>query len=130
MGSTQRILFSRPKGQGRNPVLLVHDWGGQASPYGNWSIELTTPGARCSFLTSAVMAAATHTPMFAAMEENSIIARMSKRDVEAIISLDLEKAKSFLKDENNKENLNFNALVVIGVREGCVMAAHWAAARS
>ncbi len=41
-------------------------------------------------------------------------------------ALDLEKAKAFLKEENNEENLNLNALVVIGVREGCVMAAHWA----
>jgi hypothetical protein len=51
---------------------------------------------------------------------------MSKSDIERIISLDLEKVKGYLKDENNDGKLNLNALVVIGVKEGCVMAAHWA----
>lgn len=53
--------------------------------------------------------------------------KMSKRDIENIIKYDLEKAKNFLKEENDEEKLNLNALVVIGVGEGCVMAAHWAA---
>jgi hypothetical protein len=51
---------------------------------------------------------------------------MSKRDIDNIIRLDIEKGKSFLKGENDAEKLNLNALVVIGVREGCVLAAHWA----
>ena len=52
---------------------------------------------------------------------------MSKRDVQNIILMDLEKAKGFLKTENDEGLLNLNALVVVGVREGCVMASHWAA---
>jgi hypothetical protein len=51
---------------------------------------------------------------------------MSRRDVENIIAGDMESAKAFLKKENNDGKLNLNALVVIGVREGCVMATHWA----
>ena len=50
---------------------------------------------------------------------------MSKRDVENIIKYDLEESKQFLKKENNEGLLNLNAMVVIGVQEGCVMAAHW-----
>ena len=51
---------------------------------------------------------------------------MNKQDVQNIMQFDLEEAKRFLKSENNDEMLNLNALVVIGIREGCVLAAHWA----
>ena len=54
------------------------------------------------------------------------LSQMSRQDVEAIVNFDLETAKGFLKDENNEGRLNLNALVVIGVREGCVLGAQWA----
>ena len=121
------FFFPSDKGKEAISVLLVHDWKGQASPYGPLVIALRDAG--CAVLVPDYRGHGDSKKYInASGEEHEFnIARMSKRDVEAIISLDLEKAKSFLKDENDKENLNLNALVVIGVREGCVMAAHWAA---
>jgi alpha-beta hydrolase superfamily lysophospholipase len=119
------FYFPSEEGKEAVTVMLVHEWKGQGSPYGKLvaalhqagfavivpdyrghggSKEYKTPGGSGDF----------------------DITRMSKRDVENIIKLDLEKAKAFLKEENDKGALNLNALVVIGVREGCVMAGRWA----
>jgi len=120
------FYFPSDKGKEAISVLLVHDWKGQASPYGPLVIALRDAG--CAVLVPDYRGhGGSKKYINARREEDEFnIARMSKRDVENIIGFDLEKAKSFLKDQNDEENLNLNALVVIGVREGCVMAAHWA----
>ena len=51
---------------------------------------------------------------------------MSRKDAEAVVAMDLEKAKGFLKTENNDGYLNLNALVVVGVGEGSVLGSLWA----
>ncbi len=39
----------------------------------------------------------------------------------------METVKGFLREENDAEKLNLNALVLIGVQDGCVIAMNWAA---
>ncbi|MEM1067993.1 MAG: alpha/beta hydrolase [Planctomycetota bacterium] len=120
--------FYFPSDQGKDAitVLLVHEWQGQASPYKKLVLALRDAG--CAVLVPDYRGHGGSRDYVNArgQKDQFNIAQMNKRDVESIIAFDLEKAKSFLKEENNEELLNLNALVVIGVREGCVMASHWA----
>jgi predicted esterase len=119
------FYFPSDKEKNAIPVLLIHEWGGQASPYGKLVVELNKAG--CAVLVPDFRGhggSNTYTDVRGNSKEFNP-AQMSKRDVENILAFDLEEAKSFLKDENNEGKLNLNALVVIGVREGCVLASHW-----
>jgi predicted esterase len=118
--------FPSDKGKEAIPVLLVHEWKGQASPYVNLVKALRVAGCAVLVPDYRGHGGSREYTNARGVKDRFNLARMSKRDIENIIRLDLEKAKSFLKDENDDENLNLNALVVIGVGEGCVMAAHWA----
>lgn len=120
------FYFPSDKGKEATTVLLVHEWQGQASPYSKLVIALRDAG--CAVLVPDYRGHGGSREYINArgQKDQFNIAQMSKTDVENIIRFDLEKAKGFLKEENDEELLNLNALVVIGVREGCVMAAHWA----
>lgn len=118
--------FPSDKGKEAPTVLLVHEWQGQASPYVKLVVALRNAG--CAVLVPDYRGHGGSKEFVNARgdKETFNLAQMSRQDVENIILFDLEKAKGFLKEENNKGELNLNALIVIGVREGCVMAAHWA----
>lgn len=120
------FFFPSDKGKEAISVLLVHEWKGQASPYGPLVVALRDAGCAVLVPDYRGHGGSKNYVNARGKEDTFNIAQMSRNDVESIIGFDLEKAKAFLKEENNKENLNLNALVVIGVREGCVMAAHWA----
>lgn len=120
--------FESEKEKDAIPVMVVHAWEAQASQYfplyktlhaagyavlvveyrghGSSDREIKLPNGRTKDLNPK---------------------QMSKRDVEAIITLDLEAGKAFLKEKNNEGKLNLNALVVVGVEEGCPMAVQWSA---
>ncbi|WP_242632108.1 alpha/beta hydrolase [Rubripirellula amarantea] len=126
-GVTLRAFyFPSEKGKNAITVLFVHEWQGQSSPYVPLIAALRSAG--CAVLVpdyrghggSMEYIDVTGKP------QKFDVSRMSKVDVQNIIRIDLEKAKGFLKEENNAENLNLNALVVVGVREGCILASHWA----
>ena len=117
------FYFPSEKGKEAITVMLVHEWQGKgASPYGKLVMALRDAG--CAVIAPDYRGHGGSTQKTEKKKFN--IAQMSKRDVENIIIYDLEKAKSFLKRENNEEKLNLNALVLIGIGEGCVLAAHWA----
>jgi len=120
------FYFPSDRGKEAITVMLVHEWQGQASPYSKLVIALRDAG--CAVLVPDYRGHGGSREYINArgQKDQFNIAQMSKRDVENIIAYDLEKGKGFLKEENNEELLNLNAMVLIGVREGCVMAAHWA----
>lgn len=120
------FYFPSDKEKEAIPVLLVHEWQGQASPYRALVLALNKAG--CAVLIPDYRGhggSKDYTDRRGNAKKFNT-GQMSKRDIENIIAFDLEKAKGFLKEENNAGNLNLNALVVIGIREGCVMAAKWA----
>lgn len=121
------FYFPSDKGKAAKTVLLVHEWRGQASPYGKLVIALRDSG--CAVLVPDYRGHGGSREQTDRQGKKAEMdtSKMSKRDIENIIKFDLEKSKNFLKSENDTESLNLNALVVIGVGEGCVMAAHWAA---
>tara|TARA_R110002049_G_scaffold72490_6_gene187452 strand:+ start:167022 stop:167933 length:912 start_codon:yes stop_codon:yes gene_type:complete len=118
--------FPSEKGKEGITVLLVHEWEGQMGPYAKLAASLRQAGCAVLIPDYRGHGGSREYVDSRGATKSFNIARMSKRDVENIIKYDLEEAKQFLKDENNEELLNLNALVVIGVQEGCVMAAHWA----
>lgn len=126
-GVTLRAFYF-PSAQGKEAVtaLIVHEWQGQASPYVNLVKKLNEAGVAV-LIPDYRGHGGSKEYVNRGRTETFNLAQMGKRDVEAIIMMDLETAKGFLKEENNEGNLNLNALVVIGVREGAVMAANWAA---
>ncbi len=109
------------------PVLLVHEWEGQASPYVRLVVALRDAGCAVLALEYRGHGGSREYVDRRGEVKKFNLATMSKADVANIISRDMEEAKEFLKKENNDGKLNLNALVVVGVREGCVIAANWAA---
>lgn len=121
------FYFPSEKGKEAVPVLILHEWKGQAGPYGRLCLALREAGF-------AVLAleyrghgkSRSYIDPRTQKSEPFDLATMGKREVEAIVTFDLEEAKQFLKNENNEGRLNLNALSVIGVQEGAIMAMHWA----
>lgn len=114
------------KGKEAIPVLIVHEWKGQASPYYKLTTELQQAG--CAVLVPEYRGhgGSDEYTDTRGQTKKFNVSRMSKRDIENIINMDLEATKKFLKRENNEAKLNLNALVIIGIREGAVIAGHWA----
>jgi pimeloyl-ACP methyl ester carboxylesterase len=127
-GLTLRAFyFPSDKGKEAISVMIVHEWQGQASPYGRLVVALHQAG--CAVIVPDYRGhggSKEYTDQRGKVKKFNI-AQMGRRDVEKIILNDLEESKRFLKKKNNAEELNLNTLVVIGVREGCVLATHWAA---
>lgn len=117
--------FPSEKGKDAITVLLVHEWQGQMAPYAKLVNTLRSAGCAVLVPDYRGHGGSTEYVDSRGVTKKFNIARMSKRDIENIIKYDLEESKQFLKEENNEELLNLNAMVVIGVQEGCVMAAHW-----
>jgi pimeloyl-ACP methyl ester carboxylesterase len=123
------FYFPSEKGKEAIPVLIIHEWGGQASPYGPLVAALNSAG--CAVLAPDYRghgSSDTKVTDARGRERKLEPSQMNRGDVDAIIKLDIEACKRFLVDENNAEKLNLNALVVIGIREGCVVATTWAQA--
>ncbi|MEM6779450.1 MAG: alpha/beta hydrolase [Planctomycetota bacterium] len=119
--------FPSELGKEAVPVLILHEWKGQAGPYARLCIALRDAGF-------AVLAleyrghgkSRTYVDPRTRQEKDFNLATMGKRDFEAIMSSDIEEAKKFLKKENNEGRVNLNALSIVGVGEGCILAMHWA----
>ncbi len=120
------FYFPSPKGKKAITVMLVHEWKGQASPYVKLYLALRDAGCAVIVPDYRGHGGSKEYTDPRGKPKKFNIAQMGKRDVENIVRYDLEEAKRFLKKRNNEEELNLNAMVVIGVREGCIMAAHWA----
>lgn len=121
------FYFPSDKGKEAIPVLIVHEWQGQASPYLQLVLALRDSGCAVLVPDYRGHGGSVHYMDRRGKEQRYDVSRMGKRDVINVITMDLEKAKGFLKEENDLGNLNLNAMVVIGIREGSIMATTWAA---
>lgn len=108
------------------PVLVIHEWQGQASPYYKLYLALQKAGCAVFVMDYRGHGGSAEYVDRRGTKKQFNVAQMSRRDIMNIINLDIETAKAFLKRENNAGNLNLNALVVVGIGEGAVMAARWA----
>lgn len=122
------FYFPSDKGKQAIPVLLVHEWGGQGSPYNQLVRSLRDAG--CAVLVPEYRGHGGSREQTNARGNTVRLdpGAMRRGEVMAVVNSDLEAAKRFLKDENNAGRLNLNALTVIGIREGAILAAHWSIA--
>lgn len=120
--------FYFPSDQGKEavPVIVVHEWKGQAAPYPKLCMKLREAGFAVLLLEYRGHGNSRKFTNARGEEEDFNLATMSKRDIDLIIRYDIEEAKQFLKRENNAGRLNLNALSLIGVKEGAIIAAYWA----
>ena len=98
--------FYFPSKEGKNavPVILVHEWKGQAAPYLKICVALREAGF-------AVLAleyrghgnSKTYTTRTGEQKDYNI-STMSRRDVEAIVLYDIEEAKQFLKAKTTRND--------------------------
>ncbi|HBJ35670.1 MAG TPA: alpha/beta hydrolase [Planctomycetaceae bacterium] len=119
------IYFPSDKGKEAVPVILMHEWQGQASPYGGLVKALWDAG--CAVVVPEFRGhGGSKEQEVAGLKREFDVSRMGKADVMGMITGDLEAVKKFLVEENNAQRLNLNALTLIGVREGAILASHWA----
>lgn len=119
------FYFGSNKGKEAIPVLVIHEWKGQKALYAKLYLALRNAG--CAVLTLDYRGhggSREYTDRSGKTQEFDL-KTMNKRHVGAIVKYDLDAAKKFLEKENNEGKLNLNALVVIGVRDGAVLAAGW-----
>ncbi len=120
--------FYAPSAKGKDaiPVMIIHEWQGQGSPYEPLVNALRAAG--CAVIVPEYRGHGTsrsYTDNTGQTKEFNI-STMNKGDIDNIIAYDFEEVKQFLKKENNAGNLNLNALTLIGIREGAIMSMHWA----
>ncbi|KAA5545286.1 alpha/beta hydrolase [Roseiconus nitratireducens] len=120
------FYFGSNKGKEAIPVLLVHEWEGQMAPYGPLCMALRDAGCAVLALDYRGHGGSREYTDASGKTESFNLETMGRRDILGIVQYDLEEAKKFLERENNDGKLNLNALAIIGVREGCVLAAGWA----
>lgn len=119
------MYFPSDKGKEAVPVILMHEWQGQASPYGR--LVKTLWDAGCAVVVPEFRGhGGSKEQEIGGRKRDFDVSRMGKADVMSMITGDLEAVKKFLVEENNAQRLNLNALTLIGVREGAILASHWA----
>lgn len=118
------FYFPSDVGKAAVPVIVVHEWQGQASPYAGLVRKLSDLG--CAVIVPELRGhGASRQLMTPAGPRTLEVAKMSRPDVLAMVKVDLEAVKKFLVQENNAERLNLNALALIGVGEGAIVSAQW-----
>ncbi|QDV69761.1 Alpha/beta hydrolase family protein [Rosistilla carotiformis] len=115
--------FPSDRGKKAATVLLVHEWSGQTSPYVSLAFKLQSQGCAVALLD---IRGHGRSRVIGADGKPMEVERATKRDMEAVVALDMEAAKKFLRSENDAEKLNLNALTVIGIEEGSILAMNWA----
>ncbi|MCM2373553.1 alpha/beta hydrolase [Aporhodopirellula aestuarii] len=121
------FYFPSKLGKEAPPVILVHEWKGQAAPYLKLCMALREAGFAVLVVEYRGHGNSKTFTDVSGNQENFNIATMGRRDVDAIVRFDIEEAKQFLKGENNAGRLNLNALCMIGIKEGSIIAGYWAA---
>jgi len=117
--------FPSDKDKEAVPVIVMHEWQGQAGPYAPLVQALWDSG--CAVIVPEFRGhGGSREQEFAGRTREFDVNRMGKADMLNIITGDLEAVKKFLVEENNAQKLNLNALTLIGIREGAILAAHWA----
>jgi len=121
------FYFPSDKGKEAVPVIICHEWQGQASPYQKLVKQLWDAG--CAVIVPEFRGHGGSREFEVNGKKVAFdLARMSKLDVGKIITGDMEAVKKFLRKENNDGRLNLNSLALVGIREGAIIAAHWAVA--
>ena len=127
--------FGSNLGKDAVPVLLVHDYKGtrhdydllaaalQKEGHAVLSIDLRGHGESTKYMESAE-GAGFNAP--AGKKKKIDAAKLTKADLDAMVTGDMKAARQFLVKENDAGNLNLNKLCVVGSGMGALIALHWA----
>lgn len=118
--------FPSDKGKEAVPVVIIHHWKGSAPPFLPLAEALQKAG--CAVITPDLRGHGMSNKYMdvRGTEQEFNFSRMNRKDVGAMINVDLETVKKFLREENDDEKLNLNALTLVGIGEGAILAANYA----
>ena len=116
--------FPSTVGKEAIPVIVVHEFESQAGAYAGLVRKLSDLG--CAVIVPDLRGHGLSRPQATTEKSKVDLSKMTKVDVLATITGDLEAVKKFLVLENNAERLNLNALAMVGIGEGAVIAGQWA----
>ena len=119
------VYVPSSKGREAIPIILVHEWDGQMSPYNRLVASLAEQGYAIVAFDYRGHGGSSDYVDNRGRPRKFEPSRMSSNDMKNIVRYDMETIKKFLIEENNEGNLNLNALVVVGVGEGGIIASHW-----
>lgn len=117
--------YPSDRGKEAVPVLIVHELAGQGSPYRELAESLWEAGCAVIVPDLRGHGNSKHRQLGDQTRELDV-RRMNRQDIRAMVQSDLETVKKFLIQENDAEMLNLNALVMVGIGEGAILASHWA----
>jgi pimeloyl-ACP methyl ester carboxylesterase len=118
--------FPSDKGKKAVPIMLIHEAEGQTGAFRDVALRLQSAGFAVAYVDLRGHGGSTqrldNTGNLVPWQRKGL----TKRDVVAMVQGDLETLKAFLKEENDKEKLNLNSLVLVGIGEGSILALNWA----
>ncbi len=119
-------VFPSDKGKKAVPVIIVHQWDGSAPQYLPLANALRDAGCMVCTLDLRGHGQSRNYVDARGQARQFDTSRMNRNDVQAMINTDLEAVKKFLKAENDAERVNLNALTLVGIGEGGILAANYA----
>ncbi len=104
------------------PIIMLHGWDGRGSEYAATARYLQQLGHAVIVPDLRGHGASTSVR---GVSEPIDRERMTKLQIETVAN-DIEACKKFLRDKNNKAQLNIELLCVVAAEEMCIVAAKWA----
>ncbi len=104
------------------PIIMLHGWGGKRQEYAGLAIYLQSQGH--SVLVPDLRG---HGKSLERRESGKKVdrERMNKTEIGEGLIADIEACKRFLRDKNNEELCNIDALTIIAAGESCIPAIVW-----
>jgi len=118
--------YPGPKSRQTIPIILIHGWKGQGSDFHRLADHLQRQGY--SVLVPDLRGHGESTSVKIPGKQDAITLKaekMRKNDLQLIVRFDLETTKSYLMKRHKQEELNVNALTIIGAEMGAMVAAYW-----
>lgn len=120
--------FGSTEGKKAPAVILVHGWGGQRGEWDGMALGLQKSGFAVVTVDLRGHGGSTRQKDLAKDSEITLdYKKMTKEnDIAAMWALDMEAVKTYLIERNNAEELNVEALAVVGAEFGSLVAVAWA----
>jgi alpha-beta hydrolase superfamily lysophospholipase len=120
--------FYPPAKPGREvvPVILLHGYKGSRADMQSLAEKLQDAGHAALSLDLRGHGGSTKQTMPNGKDREIDPVRLNKADLEGMWRQDVEAAKSFLMEENNKGEVNIDKLCIVGADLGAVVATNWA----
>jgi pimeloyl-ACP methyl ester carboxylesterase len=119
--------YPSDKGTEAVPIMIVHGWGEEGTSYLALAEILQKAGFAVFVPDLRGHGGSTVARDGLGREIKLEPKKFGKAEIQAMIIADLDAVRGWVLQENNARHLNLNALTVLGVREGAIIAAHWAA---